>query len=219
MRSATALVVVLIPLASLAQEKDPITADRPGITTPTVVLGKGALQVETGLTYQWAQGSYTLGFPDPLFRYGIGHNQELRLLLLGYRWNSSGGTTNTGASDGYIGGKFGLGKVADLDLAAVIGLNVPSKSNGFSTGSVDPDIILAWSKAINDKWSVAGQFHGTYTTDASGRIWFGQGTLSLGRTFNSKSYGFVEYARNVVQGGPPDDIVDLGAALLTSRDT
>ena len=214
LRSATALAVGLIPFICLAQEKDPITADRPGITTPTVVLGKGTLQVEAGLSYTWAKESYSVGVPDALFRYGLGHNQEFRLVVPGYRWNKSSGATTTGAGDGYLGAKFGLGKVEGTDLAAVLGFNIPSRSNGFSSGSLDPDLILAWSRAIDAKWAVSGQLHGTYTTSSSDRIWVGQATLSVGRVLNPKTSGFVEYAYNVAQGSPPDQVVDIGAAFL-----
>ena len=69
---------VVIATAALAQNPEPISADRPGLADSSTVIGKGRLQVEIGAQWEKRASEFSTFFPT-LFRVGLASRFEARL--------------------------------------------------------------------------------------------------------------------------------------------
>ena len=211
-------VFLFLAVAAVAQEKEPINSDRPDFTDSPETVAKGALQLESGLTYQWARDSFSFVGPDGLLRYGLGHGRELRVGIPAFNWMRSDGVTTQGMGDGYLGAKFDFGPTMGGEWGLVAGATIPSRQAGFSSMGVDPDVELVWERDLGSRWGVGVMAHGTYTDDGDGRTWVGQGTVSFSRELNTQSDMFIEDAVSAARGSEPNHLVHFGVAYRPNPD-
>src|SRR5262247_1179263 len=82
------LLVILAAAPGQAQTSQPdpeLVTDRPDFTESSEVVGRGVLQVESGLTLEQPDDSVRqVTLPQLLFRFGLGSRVELRLASDGY---------------------------------------------------------------------------------------------------------------------------------------
>lgn len=74
------LLIIMIPVLIAAQDTASIKTDRPDQTDGTEIIGKGKLQVETELYYNWFKEGRAAIISSTLIRHGVTKNIELRLL-------------------------------------------------------------------------------------------------------------------------------------------
>ncbi len=77
MRTSMILFMAFVCLSALAQQQEPISADRPGLADGSSTVGDGVFQVETGVNVE-RDADDTLTLPT-LLRYGFGDRFELRV--------------------------------------------------------------------------------------------------------------------------------------------
>ena len=92
-RPALLLCVSLIAQARPDTEVT-LATDRPSVADWSVVVQRGALQIESGLQATDNAGQWTLDLPETLLRYGLIANTELRLAVPNYFLNAAVGLTN-----------------------------------------------------------------------------------------------------------------------------
>lgn len=200
-------------LLSFGQDKarptDPIVTDRPDFTESSVVVPLRWFQIESGLTYQRVRGGSLLSGPELLFRYGLTERTELRLGLPDYGRLNIDGDLTTGFGDTYVGIKYQLGPAKNGDDWALIpAVSLPSHRDPLSSGSVDPELKVCWSRDLGGKWALSMMAYGLWTAD--GFVF--QPTASFGRELSPRLGMFLEYAGTFQKDGIPDHIAHAGLA-------
>jgi hypothetical protein len=214
----TALVLAAaFALAGTAARADDIVTDRPGFGESPSVVGRLRLQVETGLAWTRLTGEASLlDAPQALFRFGLGRSLELQAKAPDWLRARGREETASGWSDTSIGLKWHASLGAnDLSLRGTIVL--PTGELGFTDERADPEVALAWGRALSGPWSLgattsARRFR-AYDTDALSP------SVSLGRTLGSRFSTFVEYGAIVASGRRPLHQVDHGYTWLPRPDT
>ncbi len=203
-----------------AQPAEPIVTDRPDFTESALVVPYRWMQIETGLTYQWTRQSFSLGLPETLFRISTGQKSELRLGLPDFGWTNNNGLKSSGFGDAYIGAKYQLGPFANGDEFALIpAVTLPSRVGGYSSGTVDPELKVCWGGSLSDVWAVSAMAYGLYTSDAVGRVFAFQKTISFGKALSERSGVFFEYAGSFAVRTSPAHVLHAGVVYRTSSNT
>ncbi|SRR5579859_191656 len=162
-----------------AQEID---TDRPDVTNSAVVVPRGSLQMENGIT--WTGGPATgLDGPNSRVRLGIAECSELFVDLPDY----------SSASAGVSGIAPGLKRQIEwlpdgLSASAVAGVLLPSGSERLS----GPYIQFPWSLELTENWKVDGMATGSWFPGRTDDL-AGEATLSLAREIGSDADIFFEY--------------------------
>jgi hypothetical protein len=141
--------------------EEPLISDRPDFTEASVTVGRNVLQLETGYTYVFNDdaGVQTKAhsFPEALFRYGI--FAEWFELRLGQNFvhEDDGITSNTGATDTYLGVKFALTPQEGWlpEMALVPQATVPTGHPAFRNNAYLPGMNWLYGWDIND-WLATG---------------------------------------------------------------
>ncbi len=151
----SALVVLLsVPVsASAADERPPMSTDRPDFTEGPTAVAPGGAQLEGGGTWERSDGSSFLSGPEALLRLGIVPRFEIRVGLPNYV-DTDG---FSGAGDAALGAKLELGSPNGIDLGLIGMLSLPTGEEGISSEEVEPTVILTGGRALDDTWSLGGQ--------------------------------------------------------------
>src|SRR5712692_9927121 len=86
---STALFVAVVTVVAYGQGQSPtaepeIVTDRPDITESSIVIPRGSLQLENGLTWTNDHGQQTLDLSETLLRFGTFDRTELRIVVPNY---------------------------------------------------------------------------------------------------------------------------------------
>jgi hypothetical protein len=205
-------VSLLAPQLCAAQTVDPRTVpelvtDRPDFTESSEVVGRGVLQVETGMTLEEEGESdattRALATPQVLVRIGLSRRVELRLGGDGFVSQSlrtpAGSERTSGYSDAEIGAKVKLvdASAAGFDVAVIPALSLPTGKAGFSSTGYDPSVKLTWARELPQGFGLSGNFNAASITVDGQREWERAVTLSLGHGFGEswgaywEGYGFL----------------------------
>lgn len=189
---------------------DPIVTDRPDFTESSSVVPLGMLQLESGFTFQRIPGGSVLSGPELLIRKSSGPKAEVRLGLPDYNVLGASGARAAGWSDVYVGAKVQIGPLANGDgLALIPAISVPSGNDDFSSGSLDPELKVCWSRELSEVWALSGMLYGLWTTEDGRRTGVLQTTLSFGRKLSEKSGAFFEYV-GTFQRARPEHLAHIG---------
>ncbi len=160
---AGAIVLAAAPDDTSRQE---ISTDRPDFTESTDTVARGSLQLESGLllsrhAMEGGPSNY-FGGPFPLLRVGLSRFAEFRL-----------GSDGVGRESELVeGGRQYHAGLSDLDAGvkvrfwderkyipafAVIGeLSIPVGATYFTSGHIDPEVELCWSKSLSHDIDLGG---------------------------------------------------------------
>ena len=155
MRAAIAGLIVLLATADASAQSDPINADRPGLADAAAVVGRGALQIESGLQWELREDEDAFFIPT-LFRAGLTRRIEAR--VEGNTLSSSffPDRSRTGLAPISFGAKVGV-VLADDDKpgVGVIARVFPKwGTNGCAANHTVGDIRLAVDWDISEHWSL-----------------------------------------------------------------
>lgn len=245
--SARLLAGFLLPLALLgahaahAADDDTINPDRPNVANSSQVVGRGKLQLETGI--QWERqrddDSHTRTLTTPtLLRLGLNERVELRLetdgrsiahqtdpatgthstqagyadTAVGFKWHLADGD---GAGDGNkAGGGPSLGLIGELLL--------PTGSRALRGHGVRPQLSLPAEWDLADGWSLdVMPGVGSDSDDSGARYGYGVLAASLGKDLGPRLKGFAELAAPQIARaahGGTQGVLDVGLGWLVSRD-
>ena len=174
--AAVALCLVFA-LQVRAQEPPPSvsdTADRPGFADSPVLLGRGHIQVESGLAWEHegrpANLTKTLTWPQLELHAGLTPRLEVSLAwdgLVSSVSNPEGRTT--GGADLRLGAKFGLVNRPSVDAALIGYVELPVGSGSVSSGYADPLARFAWGISVSDRVGLSGTADLGAAREADGR--------------------------------------------------
>jgi hypothetical protein len=187
-----------------AQEEEPdFLTDRPDFTETSFVVPLHSLQLESGFTWtdEPGKGGHTFSLPELLLRYGIGPKTELRFGAPDFIRSGRAGNRSNLFGDTYLGMKQQLvssGK--GHGLALIPAITVPAGSGDASSGAIDPEIVLAWSKGLNERWSVGGLLGVAYPHEGYGRTFHFIPTVSFGYSLGARVGTFFEWAADLASG-------------------
>jgi hypothetical protein len=185
-----------------------IVADRPGFGESASAVGRGRLQVETG--FDWTRldaDTSSLDLPEPLLRFGLGGDVELRVGGPDWVVIHSPGTRTAGWTDASVGVKGHL-SVRGHDVSLRATAYLPTGGTGFSSGRLDPELALAWSHGLPGSWSLGATVSQRWQREIGQA--FTSPSLSLGRSLGANAATFVEYAAIVSPDSAPVHRFDHG---------
>ncbi len=231
-RRATRALARALASAALAAaaSADPLSADRPGQSSPPNVVAPGAIQLEGGFAFEreTAAGSSnanTIRVPQGLLRVGVLPFLELRASADGFVFEDrAGASSRASASDFTLGSRA---RVLDQSgaipaTALEFGLSLPTGSNSVTSDGVDP------SGALLFEWALGARFALDLTVvlastslgvSDSRRAFSAEPALSLGAALTERASVFVEYYAVFVNRGLGDQhSIDGGFAWLLGDD-
>ena len=201
------------------ESQEPIVTDRPDFTEAAVVVPRRRLQMENGFTQTFGRGYRSFGLTETLLRYGLTDRLELRLALPSNMMQRQTGTSTSGFGDTYLGVKYQVGPLRNgTDIALIPAVFVPSGSRDYSTRTVDPEIKICVSRALDDLYTLSGMIYLAYPTSDGRRNPTFQGTLSLGRSLTTRLSTFFEFSGITPQYNAPENVVHAGFVYLLTRD-
>jgi len=190
-----------------------IVTDRPDITESGIVVPKGSLQAENGLTLTNDHGQHTLDFSETLLRLGVGSRTELRIVIPNYVNGFEGRAPASGFGDVALGVKQQLGPLWDgFDLSVIAALSLPTGADRISSHGVDPFVKFPWSQDLKGGWSVGAMFSMFWDTSGHRRNLIWEPTFFVERQIVHPFDVFVEYAGDYAQRLGARQIIHLGGA-------
>jgi len=220
----------LAACVSCAHAQDEIESSRPNLAEPSNVVGKGRVQLETGLLLERDRSSTgrerTLSMPN-LLRLGVSELVELRIGTDArtIRHAVEDGQRNTEA--GYADAALGLSWHA-LDaagglpsVAVLLGADVDSGSRAFRGQGVRPNLRVAAEWDLPNEISVGLMPGIGVERDESGRYRYGILAAIIQKPLGERLSGFAEVALpQIARGkhGGTEATFDVGAAYLLSKD-
>jgi Putative MetA-pathway of phenol degradation len=209
-RFALAALLAAVPasVASAQPSTASDTADRPGFADSTQVIGRGRLQLESGIQFDHIRvdpgTERALTVPQWQFRTGLSSRVELSLWWEGFVHVSTDDHGQTGETDPRVGGKVQLVDRQAVALALIGSVGLPVASRLLSTGDPDPLLRMAWSAPLTSSLGLSGTVD--VAADRRDGLWGPRPAISaaLDGGFGPSVGGFLGV---VVEGG------EVGAAL------
>lgn len=194
-----------------------IVTDRPDFTESAVTVPTGVLQFEAGATYSSLPGDFSeLVLGETLLRWGVSGQVEVRVGGPSFVSVSNGGT-HSGLGDGSLGAKIQLGPIwGGWDLAVIGSASMPLGDDDFSSGKVDPTIILTTGRALDERFSVGGQAVASWPTLGDSREFEWGGTLVVSSALGAQTGAFVELAATVPEVGSAPIVGHAGLVYAVS---
>lgn len=177
-------------LSQTVPEPGELAPDRPGFGESTEVVGKLVTQVEGGFALdrggRGGDRETAYAGPQTLLRFGISRRVELRFEGEGYVWQTARPVESlsraSGLSDHTVGLKFKLhdeGKFGPA-LSLIGNLSIPVGNEALTSGAVDPEVKLGWSKNLPKAFSISGTFNVASVSDDKGRVLDSAFSISAG---------------------------------------
>jgi hypothetical protein len=196
----------------MPQQDPEIVTDRPDITESSIVVPKGSLQSENGLTWTEDHGKRMLDVSETLLRFGVASQTELRFGVPNYTFGFPGRTS--GLADLSVGVKQQIGPLpGGFDLAVIAAVSFPTGANRISSHGYDPFLKVPWSKELKNGWSVGGMQSVFWYTDGARRNWTWEPTLYVERQITKPWDAFLEYGGDYAQYGGSKQVAHIGTAF------
>lgn len=207
---------------------EPLAANRPGQANPPSVVGADVLQLEGGINFErqtdGAPNTDTLTLPGVELRYGLTDRVELQLAGDGFvqEWRDDASDKN-GLSDIGVAARLLVAGQQDWRPAAAfnIGVSLPLGSDFVTSDGYDPQVEFLYAWDIGERWNLNGNFDWASESqgkDDSSRHTVFRPQLALGRVFNQRVGGFVEYYGVIEEDAPDQHSMDGGLTYLASDD-
>ncbi len=201
---------------AVAQDPEPINAERPGFSSSPIVLSPSMIQIESG--YQYTRDSGTVDIDDhtlplALVRIGLVENLELQLGWPGISWQEINGQDTHGANDVNLGVKWRVNdQNATVPLALFAGVSLPTGDNQFGGDGIDPTVGAFWSARFGLDW-----FGTVLVQHADDELTLGN-ALGVGLPVNATTSAYVEYFGLYGGDAGPQHFLNGGFAYLPRFD-
>jgi hypothetical protein len=189
---------LLFGAGEVAAQEPELVTDRPDFTESSETVGRGYVQVESGLAYErdgrGAERTGTLTAPVSLARVGVARRVELRLGTDGVFSSSVGLERVTGMADLEAGVKvrFLDQSHAGVDMTVIPMVSFPTGSHEVSSGEVDPTVKLTWARSLPSGFGVSGNYNVGSLTEAGRRLAQQALSVSLGHDLPGGFGGYIE---------------------------
>jgi hypothetical protein len=196
------------------------TADRPGFADSPVLLGRGHIQVESGVAWEHegrgADLTKTLTWPQLELHAGLAPDLEVSVAwdgLVSGVSNPDG--RSTGGADVRLGAKFGLVNRPGVDAALIGYVQLPVGSGSVSSGYADPLARFAWGIAVSNHVGLSGTADLGAGREPDGRVRpKPAASAALGATVVGTLDGFVGMVAESPAVGSRPDVWSVEAGLL-----
>ena len=197
----------------------PFETDRPDFVESSLVVPRGWLQIETGLTFEnAADGSQSLA-TETLLRYGAGAHLEWRLGVPGFTMPSGTGHSGFGHGDVYAGIKWQLGPLGDLEAGLIAAVTIPLGDPSATSGGWDPEVAATASTDLPGGFDIAAMLLGALPTQEGQRNATMQASVTLGRELSPAWHAFLEGFATSSRHGTPGYLAHIGVTWQLSDDT
>jgi len=208
---------VLLAVAARAQTNAntevTIATDRPAVSSSSVAVPLGGLQIENGMLGTDQQGNWVLDLPESVIRYGLLGKTELRLYVPDYYHNfAPGGAASSGFGDIAFGVKQQLGPIGGFDVSVIFFVSFPTGASGVSSHGYDPAVQVPWTRSISKNWTAGGQVAFYWPTQGGSHNFTGETAFFLDRQLTKPWDAFVEYAGDFPQRGGSRQQIHFGTA-------
>jgi hypothetical protein len=224
MRLGRCFLLIASSLIASGQSQTPakdldIVTDRPDITESSIVVPKGSLQAENGVTWTNDHGQRTFDVSETLLRLGVARQTELRFGAPNYLFGLPGQTPPSGFADMSLGIKQQLGPLpGGFDLAVIAAVNFPTGADRTSSHGNDPFVKVPWSKELKGGWSIGGMQSVFWYTDRARRNRTYEPTFYLEKQVRKPWDVFAEYGCDYAQQGGSKQVIHFGTAYkITPR--
>jgi len=155
------------------------TADRPGFADSPILLGRGQIQVESGVAWEHEGDgdglTKTLTWPQLELHAGVAPRLEVSLAWDGASTvattaGSDPKARSTGWADVRLGAKFGLVNRPRADAALIGYVELPVGSDAVSSGYADPLVRFAWGISLSDRIALSGTADLGAAQETDGRV-------------------------------------------------
>lgn len=143
---------VVIGFGVVGSAEEPLVTDRPDFTESSSAVGKGVLQLESGITFtDFRNGTNVMTVGEILARWGVADKVELRFLLPTYARESGSGASASGFLSTSVGLKYelsegnGSGFIGGMEAALIAATTVPTGTGDFESSSWEPVAVLCTS--------------------------------------------------------------------------
>lgn len=213
LRSLAAAVLVTA-CATTHTFRDPIVTDRPDFTESPVPVPTGAVQLESGDTFDRTEGVRSNALGEVLLRVGIAPRTELRVGM-----NSIVHTLGAGAStareDGTLGAKVQLvpehvGRAFLPVTSVLFGTSVPTGSSLVRSRALSPEAKLAMGWELPRGFGLSSNVNVASIPEAGARHAEYVGSLSLDRDLTERVGMYAEWFGARAQGTTGAQYVNSG---------
>ena len=220
MRTTIAVLAVAFATASLAQQQEPINADRPGIADGSQSVGRSVFQVELGGERDhFTDGNVHVLSTPLLLRYGLTAPLELRVEGNGYARVSAPGFHTSGWTPTSIGAKFHF--LDKPSLGVIARWFPPSGTGDFKSEHPAADLRLAGDIDLGELWSLNPNIGAVWRDDGDGRFTAALAALTLQYNVSKRFNVFVDGGLQSPEskGGSTALVLDTGAVWIVGNDT
>lgn len=216
--------------ASIAHAQDELASDRPDLVESSQVVGKGRVQLETGLLLERDRSGEgrerTLSMPT-LLRLGVSANLELRIETDGrsIRHETGDGrrSTQAGYADTALGFSWHAWDAAGSrpSVAVLAAAELDSGSRAFRGQGLRPSLRVAAEWDLPGEMSLGVMPGIGVERDEGGRYRYGILAAVIEKPLGERLRGFAELALPQIarsRHGGVEATFDIGAAYLLSKD-
>ena len=180
-----------------------LVTDRPGFGESSAVVGRGTIQIETGVTVEQTDRDLRrVMAPQVLARVGITRDVELRLATDGVIAQSThtaaGREHARGFSDAELGAKVHLldAARAGVDLAVIPYVSLPTAAAGFGSSHYDAGFKIAGGREVAGAYGVSGTFNAASARADGVRAWQREISVSVDHALRGAvaAYGEIDGA-------------------------
>ncbi len=219
---AAAVLALAFPVASSAQEADPIITDRPDFTESASTVSPGRFQFELGYTFTRAGQEDRHNFGELLARVGILTWLEGRLGLNSFSQLRAPGADREGLEDLTISAKAVLYRKPEVSSAAVpqvallFGADLPTGESGFGSTELQPGVKLAFDFELTARLNLGSNLGWAYLFSDDQRFHQGVGSVVFGYSISDPLTTYVEWYGLFPEnrGGGSNHYVNGGLAWL-----
>jgi len=209
--------ILALTLAGQSMDKTEIVTDRPDVTESAIVVPRGTLQAENGITWTSNGSNNMVATCQSLLRFGLTDNTELRLATPGYQSNVGGASGASGFADLSIGIKQQLVPPGSgFELSVILAASLPTRSVSQTSHRVDPFVKLPWSHELAHGWSIGGMASLFWPTEQARRNLTWEPTFVLEREIIKPIDVFVEYAGDYSHNRTSRQIVHFGTSYRSA---
>lgn len=206
---------LLLHIAIGDLQSAPISTDRPDFTEGSRAVPVGALQYETGLTYEQLSGpGSATSIGEALIRYGFQPGSELRLALPNHLSLNGTSADVTGFGDVAIGFKQELNGDEKVEFALLGQVAFPTGDAGLRAARTTPMAAFIWATESGGT-SFGGQIQAEWP---GGRTDL-RHTFVVGFPAGDRLGAFAEHVVDFGETMTPAHILHFGLTFQPDRDT
>lgn len=210
---------LLFAIASCAQEKEPIEADRPDQSETPSIVPKGMFQVETGFSYQKNDmASESFALPSVLWKYGLNDNVELRLITE-FVLDKNSGMETSGFNPVVIGCKIRISEEKGvIPKTSFLGhLSLPNAASAkYKTDFYAPEFRFSMQHSLDKKLTLSYNLGAEWDGFSAEPTFIY--TLSTGYSISEKLDAYLEVFGFAPQNDSAEHNLDAGFTYLVSND-